>query len=478
MRSQKTGNAWTAITSTADPAEMFAELRRTEFSRLDAGNHIYLDYTGSGLYPESLVRGYDEFLTTTVVGNPHSRNPSSLTATEFIERSRADVLSFFDADPTEYGVCFTANASAALRLVGEAYPFETGSRFLLSADNHNSVHGIREYAQRQGAAVEYLGLDADLRLRQPGLSRTPSIKGGPPSLFAFNSQSNFSGVMTPLDVIPQAQKLGYDVVLDAAAFVPTNKLSLREVHPDFVCVSFYKMFGFPTGVGALIVRHEALEKLRRPWFAGGTVQFASVQNRVHRLVSSVEAFEDGTPNFLSIAAIPAGLAFLSDIGMDRIHDHVHGLMGTMLDDMLGLHHPNGAPRLRVYGPHTMEDRGAAVAFNMLDAEGEVVYHGDVVHRAGLAHISVRGGGFCNPGAAEAAFEFEADRTLECLQTLSPEEFSAARLSSCLGDLAVGAVRASLGMASNAADVDRLLEFLASDLKAQVPVASAFTASGP
>jgi len=459
-------------------ADRFETLRREEFSRLDAGNHVYLDYTGSGLYAESLVRGYAEFLATAVLGNPHSENPSSLAATEIIERSRSDVLSFFDADPAEYDVCFAANASAALRLVGESYPFEEGSRFLLSADNHNSVHGIREYAQRQGATVEYLELDEELRLRAPGLAQTPSIDGAAPSLFAFNSQSNFSGVKSSLDLIPQAKALGYDVVLDAAAFVPTNKLSLRQVHPDFVCVSFYKMFGFPTGVGALIVRHEALDKLRRPWFAGGTVEFASVQNRVHRLVSTVEAFEDGTPNFLSMAAIPAGLALLNDIGMDQLHHHVYGLMDTMLDGMLGLRHTNGAPRLRVYGPHNMEDRGATVAFNVLDPQGDVVYHDEVVHQAGLSQISLRGGCFCNPGAAEAAFEFQADRTMSCLQTLPPGEFSPAKLSACLGDLAVGAVRASLGMASNAADVDQLLTFLGSDIEAQVPTGAAFTASGP
>jgi len=126
----------------------------------------------------------------------------------------------------------------------------------------------------------------------------------------------------------------------------------------------------------------------------------------------------------------------------------------------------------------MEGRGATVAFNVLDADGEVVYHDDVVHQAGLTQISLRGGCFCNPGAAEAAFEFEADRTMQCLQTLPPGEFSPARLSHCLGDLAVGAVRASLGMASNATDVERVLAFLASDIKAQVSTGAAFTASGP
>ena len=52
-------------------------------------------------------------------------------------------------------------------------------------------------------------------------------------------------------------------VLDASAFVPTNRLDLARWKPDFVSLSFYKMFGYPTGIGALIARRDALAKLRR-----------------------------------------------------------------------------------------------------------------------------------------------------------------------------------------------------------------------
>ena len=74
------------------------------------------------------------------------------------------------------------------------------------------------------------------------------------NLFAFPAQSNFTGVKHPLDLVARAHDRGWDVVLDAAAFVSTNRLRLREVQPDFVSVSFYKMFGYPTGVGCLLVR--------------------------------------------------------------------------------------------------------------------------------------------------------------------------------------------------------------------------------
>ena len=128
----------------------------------------------------------------------------------------------------------------------------------------------------------------------------------------------------------------------------------------------------------------------------------------------------------------------------------------------------------------MEPRreGPEVRWQVLDSEGEVVYHDHVVKLAGDSQISLRGGCFCNPGAAEAAFEFQADRTMQCLKTLPQGEFSPARLSHCMGDLPVGAVRASLGMASNASDVERLLSFLGSNLGAGVPDNAEFTASGP
>lgn len=69
--------------------------------------------------------------------------------------ARQAVLSFFNAPP-DYTVVFTANASAALKLVGESFPFSEGSSYVLGADSHNSVHGIRQFAAQRGAQVHYI----------------------------------------------------------------------------------------------------------------------------------------------------------------------------------------------------------------------------------------------------------------------------------------------------------------------------------
>ena len=429
---------------------LLADLRRTEFARLDAEGIAYLDYGGAALYADSQITAHAARLGRAVLGNPHSEHGSSLASTVIINRLRARVLRFFDADD-DYVICFTANASAAIKLVAEAYPFGPDAALVLTADNHNSVNGMREYARRAGARVEYLPLTATLRLDEPARRLT----GGGNALFAFPAQSNFSGVHHPLSLIDTAHSAGYRVLLDAAAFVPAHALSLRTHHADFVAISFYKMFGYPTGVGALIAKRDALAVLRRPWFAGGTVDYASVQLERHQLRPLHEAFEDGTANFLDLAALDDGLSFIQRIGLDRIAAHTSDLARTLIDGLLSLRHAGGEPLARVYG--TGGPRGATVAFNVLDRDGRPVPFGLVEHRANSAGVHLRGGCFCNPGAAEAAFGFDAAQMTRCLDTLGGD-FSIPRLHRCVGpDVAVGAVRASIGLANDRHDIERCLE---------------------
>ena len=432
----------------------FAALRAREFARLDRSGEAYLDYTGSALYADSQVQVHLEFLAESVLGNPHSQSVASLRSTEVIEDARRLALAFFSADPDEYEVVFTANASGGVRLVAEAFQFRPGSRLVLSADNHNSVNGIREIARARGADVAYARLDDELRLESPERSLTRTIA---PSLFAFPAQSNFSGAQHPLGLIDMAQRAGYAVLLDAAAFVPTNALRLDAVRPEFVVLSFYKMFGYPTGVGALIARRDALAALVRPWFAGGTVEFVSTQNQTHMLKAGAEAFEDGTPNFASIAAVPAGLELLGEIGMDNVKRRVGQLTAQLLGELTALRHPDGRAMARVYGPNDERARGGTVTFNVVGRSGRVVPYQHVEQAALASGVSIRGGCFCNPGAAERAFGFPAAESAACMDRARREGFTVEGFAECLGgNVAVGAVRASIGIATNEADIGRLI----------------------
>lgn len=455
MLSHATVDAPATLTPARDHFD-FAALRRREFARLDAHCHCYLDYTGSALYGVSQIRAHMRLLRTGVFGNPHSESSTARASTAIIERARDAVLRFFDVDDASHVVCFCANTSAAIKLVAESYPFGPRRQLLLSADNHNSVNGIREYARAAGARCRSLPLSAALALNRPEQVLAEAAHDGA-GLFAFPAQSNFSGARHPLALVNHARALGLDVLLDCAAFVPSHPLSLRECPADFAALSFYKLFGYPTGLGALVIRRDAMHKLRRPWFAGGTVRFASVAANLHRLQDGAEGFEDGTPDFLGIAALPAGFALLEHVGMSRLGAHVARLTAALLDGLVSLRRRDGSPLIRIYGPRRSEGRGGAVSFNVLDASGRPLPYAIVEAAAREAGISVRGGCFCNPGAAEAAFGVAPARLKTCL-TLLGDDFTPERLSACAG-VEVGAIRASVGLANSEGDIGRLLELL-------------------
>lgn len=115
---------------------------------------------------------------------------------------------------------------------------------------------------------------------------------GDPCLLALTGQSNISNSKNPLSICSHAKALGFYTLLDAAALAATSTVNLSETPVDAMAVSFYKMFGFPTGVGALVVKEDFLRTLQRPWFAGGTVDVVQVPGSLVTMAGDlVEQFE-------------------------------------------------------------------------------------------------------------------------------------------------------------------------------------------
>ena len=145
------------------------ELRATEYSYLDEGGHVYLDYTGAGLAAQSQLRAHaDAAARRRATATRTRRTPRRARPRALVERARARCCATSTPTPAEYAVIFTPNATGACRLVGEAYPFGRRTRLVLTADNHNSVNGMREYARARGARVAYVPLSGpELRIERP-----------------------------------------------------------------------------------------------------------------------------------------------------------------------------------------------------------------------------------------------------------------------------------------------------------------------
>ena len=291
-----------------------------------------MDHTGTTLYAKSHLDAYFEDLSSNLYGNPHSHNQSSSRSTACIDRVRALILHHFNTTLDEYSVVFTSGCTGALKILSESFPFskahgadsssctsyvwyQGGGRaerqfwspgqsvYCYLDDNHTSVVGVREVAAHRGAALVCMtkGGVKPSKTSDEGATITQNNAGSSSSnevpnssdagsqsrdvyhLFAYPAQSNFSGSKYPLSWLRDlpARQVTLDglegvggtwlTLLDAAAFVPTNPLDLTASPAHFVTLSFYKMFGFPTGLGALIVRKEVEHLLHKVYYGGGTV---------------------------------------------------------------------------------------------------------------------------------------------------------------------------------------------------------------
>uniref|UniRef100_A0A182K4H7 Molybdenum cofactor sulfurase n=1 Tax=Anopheles christyi TaxID=43041 RepID=A0A182K4H7_9DIPT len=436
-----------------------------DFSRL--GDKCYLDHAGTALYGESQLRAVQELLAGGLFCNPHT----SRTMEDLIDLVRYRVLRWFNTRPAEYGLVFTAGTTASLKLVGESFGFgcdsgSTGGSFVYLRDSHTSVLGMREIVQT--GCVKPIERNELLQvLNEPEGTQHRHR----PSLLVFPAQCNFNGVKYPLELIELVERNGlrgygedaFHVCLDAASYVSTSALDLSRYRPSFVCVSFYKIFGYPTGLGALLVRKDA-EPLLLPgkrYYGGGTVKIAmSGTGGFHEKRDTLaDRFEDGTINFLSIAALLPCLDTLTRLipgaTMDRIQRHTFQLASYCFRKLQALQHANGSRVIELYHDTAFGDsqsQGAIVNFNVLNDDGGYVGFAEVACMAANHGIYLRTGCFCNPGACQRHLRLADNDLLR--------HYRAGHVCGDANDLIdgqpTGSVRVSFGYCTRPADVDRLV----------------------
>ncbi|KAI9457536.1 PLP-dependent transferase [Russula earlei] len=374
-------------------------LRRSEYARL-APDETYVDYMGGALYPASLISVHADFLQTAVLGNTHSESPSSKLSAALTATARAAVLSFFNAPPGST-VIFTANASAALKLVGEAFPFTPGAAFILPEDAHNSVHGIREFAKAKGAPIVYLSSppQGGVRIKEVfSLIDKHRPRSGTPALFAYTGQSNITNSKPPLVVLAHAAGRGFTTLLDAAALAPTTPIDLTNTPVD----AGRRALVLAPGIGAWL-------REKRPWFAGGTVEVVQVPGTaVGRTAAIDEAFEDGTLNYTLLPAVTTGLRLLGAY-LPALPARIAALSAACARLLEDIRWPqSGAPAVRVLSRvsgappepgEAVQGAGGVVSCLMFDERGDPIPLSRVASHAAANGIALRTGCMCNPGGA-------------------------------------------------------------------------------
>lgn len=409
-------------------------------------------------------------MTESLLGNPHSLSLSSQLSSSRIDDVRLRLLQFLGADPSEFDLVFTANATASAKLVADAFrAAPNGFAYVYHQSAHTSLVGIREEAKVShcvdDAVIEdWIQKESRLELDD----QTASL----PILFSYAAQSHMDGQRYPLSWTSRLKEGTLSstrdlyVLLDAASYAATSPLNLGAIEspPDFVALSLYKIFGFPD-LGALLVRRSAEPVFQhRRYFGGGTVDMVVTgkdPSHVRKEQSLYERLEDGTLPVHSILALDTALDVFREqfTSMSYVSSHTSYLRNRLYDGLLSLRHHNGRPVCVMYSqdhrPGDLPGVGPVVAFNLKSSLGEWVGLSEFEKLAGLKHIHVRTGGMCCPGGVASTLDLSPDDV--------QKNFSSGIRCGSLHDLVAGKptgiIRASLGAMSIKDDVDRFIQFI-------------------
>ena len=447
---------------------------------------VYLDHAGTTPYPRSLVSDFATEMNSNLFGNPHSNSPSSMLSSDVIESTRARALAFFKADPKYFDLIFVANATAAIKLVMDCisnHSRKAASWYSYHVDSHTSLVGVREAVGKSSRCfksdkeVDDWTHSRRSQMFQEGILKDPS-NDDRISLFAYPAQSNMNGRRLPMmswsGAIRSSNTSNGEVftLLDAAAYVATAQLDLSDLDntPDFIVLSFYKIFGLPD-LGALIVRKASSHVLgERHYFGGGTVDMVinGINDGAHseawhaKKSSLHEMLEDGTPASHSIVALNLALKTHQRLfgSMENVSKHTCNLISILHEKMSRLSHSNGRLVCKIYegSPHKYgfsKDQGPTIAFNVRSSRGTWVGKSDFERLAILNNIQLRTGGVCNPGGIASALKMSAqemrdnyDEGLRCGNELDE-----------INGKPTGIIRVSLGAMSSMQDIEKFMVFM-------------------
>ncbi|MFF4650026.1 cysteine desulfurase [Streptomyces sp. NPDC001380] len=346
---------------------------------------VYLDNAATSQKPQQVLDALTSYYERHNANVHRGVHVLAEEATALYEGARDKVAAFVNA-PSRDEVVFTKNASESLNLVAnmlgwadEPYRVDRDAEIVITEmEHHSNIVPWQLLAQRTGATLKWFGLTDDGRLDLSDIERVITEKT---KVVSFVLVSNILGTVNPVEaIVRRAQDVGAIVVVDASQAAPHMVLDVQALGADFVAFTGHKMLG-PTGIGVLWGRHELLEDL--PPFLGGGEMIETVSMSSSTYAPAPHKFEAGTPPIAQAVGLGAAVDYLNGIGMDAVAAHEHAITAYAVERLLEV------PDLRIIGPGTAQDRGAAISFTLGDIHPHDV--GQVLDEQGIA---VRVGHHC------------------------------------------------------------------------------------
>ena len=376
-----------AVSVKSAPASPLAVERiRADFpilsQKVRGKNLVYLDNAATSQKPRQVIDAMSRVFEEHNANIHRGVYELSERTTAVFEEARAKVARLINA-PSEREVIFVRNATEGVNLVAYAWGrdnLKRGDRIVTTVlEHHSDFVPWQQLAAEIGAEIAVVDIDDEGRLRRDQLSA--ELRKGA-KLLAITHTSNGLGTVNPVkEIAAEAHAVGATVLIDAAQAVPHTPVDVEDLGADFLVFSGHKMLA-PPGSGVVWGRAAILERMR-PFLYGGDM-ISRVSISMTEWNELPWKFEAGTSAYVDAIGLGAAVDYLSEVGLERIHEHELSLVGYLLPRLAEI------PGVTVYGPKTLEDRVGVVSFNI-----EGIHPHDVATIFDNEGVCVRAGHHCN-----------------------------------------------------------------------------------
>ncbi|OAY81793.1 Cysteine desulfurase 1, chloroplastic [Ananas comosus] len=321
-------------------------------------NLVYFDNAATSQKPSSVLKVLDEYYQSYNSNVHRGIHYLSAKATDAYEGARNKVAAFINASERRE-IVFTRNATEAINLVAYSWGLsnlKSGDEILLTvAEHHSAIVPWQIVAQKTGATLKYVNLTKE---ELPDLQQLKESLSNKTQIVIIHHVSNTLGSALPIEEITAlSHRVGAKVLVDACQSVPHMVVDVQKLDADFLVASSHKMCG-PTGIGFLYGKSELLSSM--PPFLGGGEMIADVFHDYSTYAEPPSRFEAGTPAIGEAIGLGAAIDYLSNIGMQRIHDYEKELANYLYDSLCSI------PKVHIYGPAPSEisHRAPLCSFNV------------------------------------------------------------------------------------------------------------------
>lgn len=339
---------------------------------------IYLDNAATSLpKPEQVYRATDEFFRQGAANPGRAGYRLSMEAEREVEGARKALADLFGASEPER-VVFTLNATDAINMALKGL-LKEGDHVITTNLEHNSV-------TRPVCGLEKRGVISVTRIKTSpeGFLDPDDVKKaitGQTRLIVMTHAPNVLGTIQPIREIGRLARERQKIfMVDAAQSAGAWPINVEDDFVDLLAFTGHKALFGPPGTGGLYVGKGVQLS---PWREGGTGVDSESPIHPPQLPFGLEA---GTPNFLGIVGLKAGVEFIRETGIEEIMRHGHQLLTKILDGI------QGDDRFTLYGPTGTENRMPIVSLNIKGLEPSLA--GGILD--GTYGIAARSGLHCAP----------------------------------------------------------------------------------